>query len=306
MSKALSSTQQSTSRFQSINSMASYLKEIDKISLLTREEEEEITYSYGLCCQVNKKGNSNHSLCPHCQEITQKLIISNLRFVVSIAKKYQGNNLSLADLINEGNLGLLIAVDKFDYTLGYHFISYAVWWIKQSIMKAISEKSRMIRLPMNRTNELFRIAKYIDEYTKLNNKKPSEIQIEKHLGINRQEIKRILDFANGHTSLEEITAEDKEHEHRGYDIPDHNNTPEQEAVSHSLVQSIEELLKYITEREQFIIIHRFGLYNTEPLSLSKIGTLLGLTKERVRQLEKQALSQIKTIAKEKQMVLYFG
>ena len=291
---------------QSTNSMSAYLKEIDKIPLLTRQGEEDLTSSYGNCCQTHKKSDPAFLLCPRCQLITQKLVTSNLRFVVSIAKKYQGNNLSLADLINEGNLGLLIAVDKFDYKLGYHFISYAVWWIKQSVMKAISEKSRMIRLPMNRTNELFHIAKFIDEYSTKHNRKPSETEIEEALGISKQEIKRILNFANGHSSLEELISDNNNSAHLNFDIPDSSYNPEQNIIEKSLRQNIEGLLKYLPERERFIIIHRFGLNGLEPLSLSKIGILLGLTKERVRQLEKQALAQVKNVAADTQMILYFG
>ncbi|MGL4367365.1 MAG: sigma-70 family RNA polymerase sigma factor [Brevinemataceae bacterium] len=287
------------------NSISAYLKEIDKIPLLSRQEEEELTKSYFLCCQKKIIESPQHSLCPRCRQIKQKLITSNLRFVVSVAKKYQGNNLSLADLINEGNLGLLISVDKFDHTLGYHFISYAVWWIKQSIMKAISEKSRMIRLPMNRTNELFQIAKFIDQYTKDNGKKPTELQIEKALGINRHEIKRILNLANGHTPIEEMISEDGEHD-QYKDLSDYNNTPENKIILQSLSSNIEELLQGLPEREQFILIKRFGLDGSECLSLSKVGILLGLTKERVRQLEKQALSNIKKLANQKQMIMYFN
>ena len=299
-----SNTKNTTHQLQSINSMSSYLKEIDRVPLLKREEEEELTTSYGKCCQPFKKEDSFHKLCSKCESIKHKLITSNLRFVVSVAKKYQGNNIALSDLINEGNVGLLTAVDKFDHSLGYHFISYAVWWIKQAIMKAISEKSRMIRLPMNRTNELFKIAKFIDEYTKIHNKKPTETEIESHLGINKQEIKRILDLANGHTSLEEITMNDS-NDSNAYEIPDHKFTPEQDVISQSLSHNIEELLQYLPERERFILIHRFGLNDNESLSLSKIGILLGLTKERIRQLEKQSLEHIRNIAKEKDMILYF-
>lgn len=289
---------------QSVNSMTVYLKEIDKIPLLKREEEEELTSHYGTCCQQHKKMNPLHELCPMCTFVKNKIVTSNLRFVVSVAKKYQGNNLSLSDLINEGNMGLLVAVDKFDHTLGYHFISYAVWWIKQAIMKAISEKSRMIRLPMNRTNDLFKIAKFIDEYSKIHSKKPSEPEIEGHLGIHRQEIKRILDLANGHTSLEELLINDPL-DSQAHNIPNNTVTPEQDAITQSLSHSIEELLQFLSERERFILIHRFGLNGNECLSLSKIGLLLGVTKERIRQLEKQALGQAKTIAQQKQMTLYF-
>ncbi len=284
-----------------VNTMATYLKEIDRIPLLSRQEEELLSATYGECCQRLKRENPNHCLCPKCNESKNRLIISNLRFVVSVAKKYHNTNLSLTDLINEGNIGLLIAVDKFDHTLGYHFISYAVWWIKQSILKAISEKSRMIRVPMNRTNDLFKIAKFIHEYTRTFSRKPSEVEIEAHLNIPRQEIARILNISAGHTSIEEIVENNSEK----VDIPDMKYNPEQTALSDSLNENILELLEILPERERFIITHRFGLYGLEPLSLSKIGQLLGITKERVRQLEKQAIVAIKKTAGQKDMVLYF-
>ncbi|MGL4676901.1 MAG: sigma-70 family RNA polymerase sigma factor [Brevinema sp.] len=288
--------------FQHANTMTSYLREIDRIPLLTRKEEESLTSSYGTCCQEKRKENPEYPLCSNCAFIKNKLITSNLRFVVSVAKKYYHNNLSLTDLINEGNIGLLTAVDKFDHTLGYHFISYAVWWIKQSILKAISEKSRMIRVPMNRTNDLFKIAKFIHEYTKTFSHKPTEAEIESHIGIPRKDILRILNISAGHTSLEELTSnENSEHN----DIADMSFNPEQSVLSHSLNYGIVELLNTLSERERFILIHRFGLHGQDPLSLSKIGVLLGITKERVRQLEKQALTSIKKIAHEKQMILYF-
>lgn len=288
--------------YPQVNTMSAYLKEIDKIPLLTRKEEEAYSRTYGTCCQKLKQENPKHVLCSKCNKAKEKLIVSNLRFVISIAKKYHNNTLSLTDLVNEGNMGLLIAVDKFDHTLGYHFISYAVWWIKQSILKAISEKSRMIRVPMNRTNELFKIAKFVHEYVKTFSKKPTEAEIEVHLKIPRNEITRILNFSAGHTSIEEL-VENKHFEKT--DIPDERFTPEQKIVNNSLYHGLVEILNLLSEREQYIITHRFGLFGQDSLSLSKIGNLLGVTKERVRQLEKNALATIKKIANQKQMELYF-
>lgn len=286
-----------------LNAITTYLKEIDKIPLLSREEELELTHKFGQCCQPKLKENRLAHLCPKCQKIKDKLITSNLRFVVSIAKKYQGNSLSLSDLINEGNLGLLISVEKFDYTLGYHFISYAVWWIKQSIMKAISEKSRMIRLPMNRTNELFKIGRFIKNYTQENSKIPTHQEISKEIGISELEIQRIIETSNGHTSLEYLLFENNDTNSCNYDI-DHKQTPEQHFMTNSLSSHVENILEYLSERERFILIKRFGLDGEEKLSLSKIGKLLGLTKERIRQLEKQSLASLKRIAEEQQLTLY--
>ncbi len=285
------------------NSVTNYLKEIDKIPLLDRAEEEFLTKSYGCCCQKHRKNNPDYILCPKCHEYKNKLIVSNLRFVVSVAKKYQNNNLSLSDLINEGNIGLLTAVDKFDHTLGYHFISYAVWWIKQSILKAISEKSRMIRVPMNRTNDLFKIAKFIHEYTKIFSKKPTEAEIEAYVKISRQEITRILNMCAGHTSLEEI-IDNTNSDHA--DIPDDSWTPEQNIILDSLNENIKELMSTLSEREQTVLDYRFGLNGQEALSLSKVGAIMGITKERVRQIEKNAISSIKKKARDKQMNVYFN
>ncbi|MGL4562139.1 MAG: sigma-70 family RNA polymerase sigma factor [Brevinema sp.] len=289
-----------------VNSVTMYLKEIDKIPLLTREEEQTLTHDFGECCQPKIQENPNTKICAKCQKIKQTLITSNLRFVVSVAKKYQGNSLSLSDLINEGNLGLIVSIDKFNYKLGYHFISYAVWWIKQSIMKAISEKSRMIRLPMNRTNELFKITNFIDIHSKKHGTTPTNKQISKEIGISTQEIQRIIHTSNGHTSLEYLLTENNESINQNYDIDHCAVNPEQTLIKDSLSINLNNLLESLSERERLILIKRYGLDGTEKMTLSQIGKLIGLTKERVRQLEKQSLSYLKKIAKEKQLTLYFN
>ncbi|MGL4394854.1 MAG: sigma-70 family RNA polymerase sigma factor [Brevinema sp.] len=289
-----------------MNTISVYLKEIDRIPLLSREEEEYLTQSFGNCCQAKIQEDRNTTPCPDCQAAKQKLIISNLRFVVSVAKKYQGNSLSLSDLINEGNIGLIVSVDKFDYKLGYHFISYAVWWIKQSIMKAISEKSRMIRLPMNRTNELFKINHFVDAYSKEHGKLPSHSDISEELGISALEVQRIIETSNGHTSLEYLIMENSEHASSSYDRDQQSDTPEESSMKDSLCESLHDLLHNLAEREQIILQKRFGLDGDERMSLSQVGKELGLTKERVRQLEKQALCSLKKIAQEKELTLYLN
>ncbi|MGL4387875.1 MAG: sigma-70 family RNA polymerase sigma factor [Brevinema sp.] len=290
----------------SMNTISVYLKEIDRIPLLTREEEQELTHTFGECCQPKIQEKQEHHLCPHCEKAKQKLIISNLRFVVSVAKKYQGNSLSLSDLINEGNLGLIVSVDKFNHKLGYHFISYAVWWIKQSIMKAISEKSRMIRLPMNRTNDLFKINHFIDSHSKEHGKHPSHSDISEEIGISPTEVQRIIETSNGHTSIEYLLMENAENNYCNYDIDHSSHTPEQSLITDSLSTNLNSLLKHLAEREQVILKKRFGLDGNDKMSLSKIGKELGLTKERIRQLEKQALLYLKKIAKEQQLTLYLN
>lgn len=264
------------------SSISVYLREIDRIPLLKREEEVELS----------KKAAAGD------KSAREKLIVSNLRFVVSIAKKYQGYGLPLSDLISEGNLGLIIAAEKFDHTRGFHFISYAIWWIKQSIMKAISYKSRMIRLPMNRTNELSQIWKFIDSYTKKHGKKPNEETIAKGVKMNREDVKKILDFSQGHTSLEEFYCDDDSSsgdEYLSASLYDNSveGRPEEAVLQSTLQDNVQKMLSKLPDREKKIIEYRFGLNGEEPLSLSSIGQKLNLTKERIRQIEQWAIKELK-------------
>lgn len=270
------------SRILNTNSISVYLKEIDKIPLLSREEE--LKYS-----KRSARGD---------RKAKEMLIVSNLRFVVSIAKKYQGYGLPLSDIISEGNLGLIQAVDRFDYRKGFHFISYAIWWIKQSIMKSISDKSRMVRLPMNRTNELMKIWNYIEEYSKKNGKRPSDEQISAELGMEKQEVKKILDLSQGHSSLEDIyTNEDMSGGSEDFvteSLFDANEkTPDDIVMQSTLQEGIDRILNRLPEREKKIIEYRFGLNGEEPQSLSSIGEKMNLTKERIRQIEMWAMDQIR-------------
>jgi RNA polymerase primary sigma factor len=275
------------------NSVSLYLKEIDKISLLTREEEIELSKR----CAAGDL------------EAKEKLIISNLRFVVSIAKKYQGYSIPLSDLISEGNLGLITAVDKFDYKRGFHFISYAIWWIKQSIMKAISDKSRLVRLPMNRTNELMHIWKFIEEYTKNNGKKPSEEIIAKNMNMNRKDVKKILEMSLSHASLDDIYFEE---ENNGEEnlcdsfFAEKICHPEDYVIKNTLQEGIDKILNKLPEREKRIIEYRFGLNGQEPHSISSVGEKLHLTKERIRQIEEWALSQLKTYKESRYLYTYLN
>ncbi len=226
----------------------------------------------------------------------EMLIISNLRFVVSIAKKYHGNGIPLSDLISEGNLGLITAVDKFDYTKGFHFISYAVWWIRQSIMKAISEKSRMVRLPMNRANELMSIGRFVEEYSKKHGVQPTEDTISAELSIGKSEIRKLRDIAASQSSIEDlIKDESRENEPSASDMYSivSEEHPDNQVIYTSLRENIDRLLSRLTDREKEIIENRFGLNGKEPQSLNKIGKKMNLTKERIRQIEKTAIKQIR-------------
>ncbi len=278
-------------KFLKTNAVSLYLKEIDKIPLLTRNQE----------LELSKRAAAGDS------EAVEKLIVSNLRFVVSIAKKYQGFGIPLSDLISEGNLGLIAAIDKFDYKKGFHFISYAIWWIRQSIMKALSEKSRMVRLPMNRTNELMHIWKYIEEYSKKFGKRPSDEIIAEHLCINRNDVKKILEISQAHSSLEDLFYdEDNGSSEDIIQDSQDDKRPDDLAIKSSLKEMIQNLLKKLPEREKRIIEYRFGLNGEEPQSLSSIGEKLNLTKERIRQIEQGAINQIRNYKESSYLFSYLN
>lgn len=293
MTKTKNSNFSSMQRMLNKNSISLYLKEIEKVPLLTREQE----------VSVAKRAADGD------QDAKELLMVSNLRFVVSVAKKYQGNGIPLSDLISEGNVGLITAVDKFDYKRGYHFISYAVWWIKQAIMKAISEKSRMVRLPMNRANELMTIGKFVEKYTKENGKKPSDDVISKALSLDKTEIKKMRDIAASQTSLEEMFSDNTNgHENFiGMTEPEsHTENPDNIAIYSSLRENIDKILDKLTPREKDIIEYRFGLNGKEPESLNKIGQRMNLTKERIRQIEKVAIEQIRNFSDSQSLVSYLN
>ena len=257
--------------------MVIYLEEINRIPLLKREEEV-------LLAKKVKKGS---------KEAKEKLIKSNLRFVVNVAKKYQNQGLSLEDLINEGNLGLITAVDKYDVERGFHFISYAVWWIKQSILKALSEKSRMIRLPLNRANELLQIEK---ARRQIERNKEGDADIEEIADFLAMEKDRVTDVINASktiASLESPLSSDKDANTMFELMEDNDNVgPEQTMINRALQESIGEALSTLDEREAEIIRYRFGLEGVQRLSLKEIGDRYKLTKERIRQIEKRAISRL--------------
>jgi len=275
------------------NSISLYLKEIDKFPLLTPEEEKELAKK---SFEGDKKAR-------------EKLILSNLRFVVSVAKKYQGLGMHLGDLISEGNLGLITAAERFDYRRGYHFISYAIWWIRQSILKAISEKSRMVRLPMNRANELMQIYKYSEEYVKKNGTRPSEDVLSEVLDIEKEDVKKILEMSQGYSSIEEMFVQEENNPEESISISyfgNEANHPEEKIVFSSLKESLEKLLNKLPDREKQIIIYRFGLNGEEPQSLSAIGEKFNLTKERIRQIEQWALDQLRNSEESKHLYAYLN
>ena len=261
-----------------VSSLSVYLREINKIPLLTRKEEVDLARKAALGTKYAK----------------EKLIKANLRFVVNVAKKYQNQGLTLSDLISEGNLGLITAVDKFDVEKGYHFISYAVWWIKQSILKAICEKSRMIRLPLNRANELLQIEKVKRE---IGSNKDGEADIEEiadFLDMDKSRINDLINASKEFVSLETPLSSDKDANTISDLMEDTKGAdPEKVLVNSTLQESIESVLSTLTEKESNVIKYRFGLNGERPHSLKEIGDKYNLTKERIRQIEKKAISRLR-------------
>ncbi|MGQ9615574.1 MAG: sigma-70 family RNA polymerase sigma factor [Spirochaetota bacterium] len=272
-----------------VSSLSVYLREINKIPLLTREEEVELA-------RRAKKGD---------KEAKDKLIQANLRFVVNVAKKYQNQGLTLSDLISEGNLGLITAVDKFDVDKGYHFISYAVWWIKQSILKAICEKSRMIRLPLNRANELLQIEKVKRE---IGSNKDGEADIEEiadFLDMDKSRINDLINASKEFVSLETPLSSDKDANTISDLMEDTKGAdPEEVLINKTLQESIEDVLSTLTEKESSVIRYRFGLNGERPHSLKEIGDKYNLTKERIRQIEKKAISRLRHPSRSQKLKSY--
>ena len=264
---------------QESSSLSYYLNEISKIPLLTREEEESLA-------TLAKNGD---------KKAKEKLIRANLRFVVTVAKKYRNRGIPLADLINEGNMGLITAIDKFEVERGFHFISYAVWWIRQAILKAICERSRTIRLPLNRANELVQIEKAKRFMETRDNIEPTAEDIAKELSMDKDLVKHLLNVSKETISLETPVYEDKKTSSCISDfITDEKfDTPEEEIEKQSLHDAINKVLNTLTEKEKQIIEYRYVLNDNKSMSLKQIGEKYDLTKERIRQIEKKALVRLR-------------
>ncbi len=273
------------------NVLSMYLKEINRIPLLTREEEDKYA----------------RAAAKEEQWAKDKLIEANLRFVVNVAKKYQNQGLPLSDLINEGNIGLMNAIERFDINKGYHFISYAVWWIRQAILKAICEKSRMIRLPLNRANELVQIEKARKEIQSQKGGDPDIKDIARLTNMNPDHISDLINISRDLISLETPVYAEKDSSQLGDFIEDTGYLhPEEEAIEISLRKEIDEVLGTLSDKEAEIIRYRFGLNDRSPLSLKEIGDKYNLTKERIRQIEKKAIKRLQHPSRSQYLEAYIA
>jgi RNA polymerase primary sigma factor len=270
-------TAHSANIYRDENILSIYLKEINRIPLLSREEEER----YARAAALGEKFAKD------------KLVKANLRFVVNVAKKYQNQGIPLADLISEGNIGLINAIERYDVDKGYHFISYAVWWIRQAILKAICEKSRMIRLPLNRANELVQIEK-AKKIIQSNKSEEEEIKkIAELLEMDPKHVADLMNISRDLISLETPVYTEKDSSVVGDFVEDASyTTPEDYVVVQNLKTDINSVLDTLTAKEADIIRYRFGLNGKHAMSLKEIGDQFHLTKERIRQIEKKALKRL--------------
>ena len=267
-----------------------YLKDINKVPLLTREEETSLAIEAA-------KGN---------KAAKNKIVNANLRFVVNIAKKYQNHGLDLTDLISEGNIGLLVAIDKFDVTKGYHFISYAVWWIRQSILKAICEKSRSIRLPLNRANELVRIEHARKSIVGNKTIEQELTEVAEMLNMDKDHVREMINISREMISLDaELNTPENDKTSVGDFIEDtQSEKPEDKVVNDSLKEEINNVLHTLKPNEENVLRLRFGLNGEKPMSLKEVGDVCNLTKERIRQIEKHAILRMQHVTRAKRLESY--
>jgi RNA polymerase primary sigma factor len=271
-------------------SLDKYLQEIGKVDLLTPDEE--VTLA-----QKIKQGD---------QIALEKLTKANLRFVVSVAKQYQNQGLSLGDLINEGNLGLIKAAQRFDETRGFKFISYAVWWIRQSILQALAEQSRIVRLPLNRVGSLNKISKTFSQLEQEFEREPSPEELAEVLELTTNEVVDTMKISGRHVSMDAPFVQGEDN--TLLDVLENNGegTPDTGLMNDSLRKEVQRALSTMTQREADVIGLYFGLNGEHPMTLEEIGERFDLTRERVRQIKEKAIRRLRHTSRSKALKPYLG
>ena len=271
-------------------SLDKYLQEIGKVDLLTPDEEVELAKRI-------KDGD---------QMALEKLTKANLRFVVSVAKQYQNQGLSLGDLINEGNLGLIKAAQRFDETRGFKFISYAVWWIRQSILQALAEQSRIVRLPLNRVGSLNKISKTFSELEQKYEREPSPEELAEVLDVTTSEVVDTMKISGRHVSMDAPFVQGEENSLLDVLENDGDEKPDSELMNDSLRREVQRALSTLTQREADVITLYFGLNGEHAMTLEEIGEKFNLTRERVRQIKEKAIRRLRHTSRSKALKPYLG
>lgn len=270
--------------------LSTYLKEISKIPLLTREEENELALKA-------KNGD---------KAAREKIATANLRFVVNIAKKYRHSGMDMTDLISEGNVGLMTAIDKFDAEKGCHFISYAVWWIRQSILKAIYEKKDAIRLPLNRVNELVKIKKAKKSISSRKSEEEEIREIAASLNMESDTVRDLLNISREMISLDASVQGGSNEESAFGDFIEETRyeSPEERSLKKAMKREVADVLETLKPKEAGVLRMRYGLDGAEPMSLKEVGDACNLTKERIRQIEKNAIERVRVPASMRKLQAY--
>lgn len=270
-------------------SLDKYLQEIGHEELLTTDQEVELA-------QRIRKGD---------KRALERLTKANLRFVVSVAKQYQNQGLSLPDLINEGNVGLIKAAEKFDETRGFKFISYAVWWIRQSILQAIAEQSRLVRLPLNQVGSVNKITRELNKFEQEHERKPSVDEIAEHVDLPEDKIADAMKANSRHVSMDAPIADGEDSSMIDFLAGDSSNTDRELAIE-SLKAEVSRILKLLTDKEQKVLRAFFGIDGSPEMTLDEIGEKYNLTRERVRQIKEKALRRLRHNTKNKLLKSYLG
>jgi RNA polymerase primary sigma factor len=271
-------------------SLDKYLQEIGKVDLITSDVEVELAKRI-------REGD---------QIALEKLTKANLRFVVSVAKQYQNNGLTLGDLINEGNLGLIKAAKRFDETRGFKFISYAVWWIRQSIMQALAEQSRIVRLPLNRVGSLNKISKTFSDLEQRFQREPSTEELAEVLQITLEEVADTMKISGRHVSMDAPFAQGEENSLLDVLENESEETPDSGLMIDSLRREVQRALSTLTQRESDVIAFYFGLNGEHAMTLEEIGEKFNLTRERVRQIKEKATRRLRNNSRSKTLKSYLG